>query len=181
MVVLIIFGIIAALGFPALQNMIARSRLEGTVRQIGTLMQQARYDAIKNSTPVSVLIDIPGRSVTAFRDSRTTGTFGTQDVGEIAVGPVAGIPLPRLIEFAAPTSLAIVEGFHPPSPTTSGWVSFGGDGSVDEQGAFRIGDNRGNFLEIAVEPAATARIEMRKWDGTAFVAQGTGSKPWAWN
>lgn len=181
LVVLILFGIIAMLGFPALQNMIARSRLEGTVRQMGTLMQQARYEAIKNSTPVSVRIDIPGRVVTAFRDDRTIGTFGTQDVGEAVVGPESGLPLPRFIEFSAPTAQAVVEGFHPASPTTAGWVSFASDGSVAAQGAFRVGDNRGNFLEIAVEPAATARIEMRKWDGTAFVAQGTDSKPWAWN
>ncbi len=183
LVVLILLGAIATLGFPALQNMIARSRLEGTVRQIGTLMQQSRYEAIKNSTPVSVRVDIPGRTVTAFRDSRTTGTFGTQDSGELTVGPESGLPLPRLIEFAAPTSLPIVDGFHPASPTTVGWVSFGSDGSVDAQGAFRIADNRGNYLEIAIEPAATARIEMRKWDDSTstFVAQGTGGKPWIWN
>lgn len=183
LVVLLIFGVIALLGFPALQNMIARSRLEGTVRQIGNLMQQARYDAIKNSNPVSVRIDTTTRTVTAFRDSRTTGTFGTQDAGEKTVGPEAGLPLPRLVNFAAPGSQPVVYGFHPASPTTFGWVSFETDGSADEQGAFRLGDNRNNYLEIAVEPKATARVEMRKWDDTlsAFVPQGNAGRPWTWN
>ena len=53
MVVLILFGVVALISFPALQNAIARSRLEGTVRQVGILMQTSRYEAIKNSTPVS--------------------------------------------------------------------------------------------------------------------------------
>jgi prepilin-type N-terminal cleavage/methylation domain-containing protein len=181
LVVLILLGIITTLGFPALQNMIARSRLEGTVRQMGVLIQQARYEAIKNSTPVSVRIDIPGRMVTAFRDSRTSGDMGTQDAGELAVGGEGGLPLPRLIDFAAPGAETVVDGFD--GDADHGWLTFSSDGSVDKQGAFRIGDNRGNYLEIAVEPAATARIEMRKWDDStsAFVAQGTGGKPWTWN
>jgi prepilin-type N-terminal cleavage/methylation domain-containing protein len=181
LVVLILLGLIALLGFPALQNAIARSRLEGTARQITILMQQSRFDAIKNSAPVSVRVDIPERLVTAFRESASSGTIGTRDSGEPAVGGEAGITLPRLVDFVAPGSETVIKGFSPPSPTTAAWVTFNTDGSVRQQGAFRIGDNRSNFLELAIEPAATARIEMRKWDGSAFVAQGSGSKPWAWN
>jgi len=181
LVVLILFGIIALLGFPALQNMIARSRLEGTARQIAILAQQSRFEAIKNSTRVSVRVDIPNRMVTAFREADPAGTIGVKDAGDIAVGGEGGVPLPRLIEFVAPVAEPIIRGFEPTTPTTDAWATFESDGSVFRQGAFRLGDNRQNFLEIAIEPQATARIEMRKWDGTAFVAQGTGGKPWAWN
>ena len=54
------------------------------------------------------------------------------------------------------------------------------DGSVLELGAFRTGDLEGNYLEIRVDPKATARVEILKWDGAEYLAQGDKGKTWKW-
>jgi hypothetical protein len=58
-------------------------------------------------------------------------------------------------------------------------VSFQSDGSVDSTGAFRIVDAWGNQMEIAVEPQATARVEVRKKDTAGvYSTEGTGGAAW---
>ncbi len=49
-------------------------------------------------------------------------------------------------------------------------------------GAIRFGDLRGNFLEVRVEPAATARVQVLKWDLdlAAYQTRNQGDKPWVW-
>ena len=63
------------------------------------------------------------------------------------------------------------------------------DGSIEDPGAFRLADGKtpeANVFEIRIEPAATARIEIRKWlyggvsgsDPDAFFPAGGGV--WKW-
>ena len=52
------------------------------------------------------------------------------------------------------------------------------DGADD--GAFRIADQRGNFLEARIAAATTARVELRKWDGSEWREQGEEEEGGAW-
>jgi len=178
MIVMIILMVVAFLGYPALHKTIIRSRLEGGVRQIAVFMQQARYESIRFNTPVVVRADYAARKVSGFRDNVTRN--GVRDAGEAAVGPDNGFDLPYLIDFAAPGGFTIVEGFDE-DPGNAGWAVFQSDGSVVKAGALRVADRRGNYLEVQVRPQATARIELRKFDGTAFRAQGELGKAWTFD
>ena len=176
-VVLAILGLIMLFGFPALQNMIARSRLEGTAREVGVIMQQARFAAIKNNTRVAVRADTDIGLISAFRDREDppSPVEGTQDGGELTVGPEGGFPLPNGLLLVGPPGDALgVSGF--PTSGNHGWVTFLADGSVKQEGAFRIADRRGNYLELRVEPRATARVQMRKWDAATSAWRTQGEK-----
>ncbi len=60
------------------------------------------------------------------------------------------------------------------------------DGSIRDAGAFRLADGKQpqpNVLEVRVEPAATARVEIRKYlfagtNGAGFYSSGGGT--WQW-
>ncbi len=189
LVVLVVLLIAAALGFPALQNMIVRSKLEGIARETGMLVQQARFEAIKRSVPTVVRIDLDKRQVVAFAD---VNGAAIGDPPDGIFNPVAGQPrrgtdyivggtlqLPSRIEFQAPGGQAVIEGL-----TAVGGekvLIFATDGSVSDDGAVRFADGRGNFLELRVEPRATARVELKKWDGSFWRAAGEGGVPWNWS
>jgi prepilin-type N-terminal cleavage/methylation domain-containing protein len=179
MIVMIILVVIGFMSFGALQRVMIRSRLEGGARQISVFMQQARLEAIKFNTRVVVRADYVNRSFSGFRDNLGLPN-NTRDVGELAVGPEDGVPLPAMIDFAAPGGFPVVEGFDEDAGV-AGYTVFLGDGSVEEPGALRIADRRGNFLEIQVKPKATARVELRKFDGAAFRAQGELGKSWTFD
>lgn len=196
---LAVMMVIAAIGYPPLHNLIVRSKLEGAARETAMLMQLARLEAIKRSVPIVVRIDQASRRLITFAD--VNGAALT-DPPDRLFNPVAGQPQhatdyelrpplspPGRIEFQAPLAGNVVEGF-----TVVGGdkvAIFQTDGSVLADGAIRFADGRGNFLEVAVTPKATARVELRKWDGAggvnpkypvggAFRAAGEGGKPWIW-
>ena len=55
------------------------------------------------------------------------------------------------------------------------------DGSIDTIGGFRISDPYGNQMEVHVEPKATARIEVHKFENGAYVPNGDKGNAWTWN
>ena len=185
MVVVAIIGIVSLMGLPALQNFILRAKHEGAARQISMLMHRAKMEAVLQSVPTVVSVDTANETVTAFADINEDGDF--------AFNPLAGADykttdyqiggtyrLPSGVDFLAPGAEAVVDAFFDVSWNTANVAVFGSDGSVRETGAFRTGDLEGNFLEVAVEPKATAKVQIRKWDGTNFLAQGEGGKTWEW-
>ena len=56
------------------------------------------------------------------------------------------------------------------------------DGSIRDIGAFRFGDDRGNYLQIEVAPTATARVTLKKWnpDESKWMEQEEEGKKWTW-
>ena len=78
-IVLAIMIIVMAIGFPALQNMIYRSKVEGTVREAAVLMRAARLDAIKRSNTFYVQADFTGNQVVVWRETGTTSGFSADD------------------------------------------------------------------------------------------------------
>ena len=150
-VVLALIMIAAVLGFPTLRAVLHRSKTAGCAQQISVAMQQARFEAIKKGTPVTLAIS-----------------------GGALVSTSGGATLSRV----NPPSWVSFEASRGFGGTNT--VSFQSDGSVDATGAFRIVDGWGNHLEIAVEPQATARIEVRMKDASGvYSTEGTGGKAWS--
>lgn len=181
MVIMAVMTIIAAFTYPAIAEFIHRSRIEGFCRTTSTLIVRTRLDAIKRNQPTVFRIDqVTGQGV-AFVDIDNDGVF---DDGERLIGQAI---LPDGLSFSAPNLLPAVDGF--PTAGNDAWISFGVDGSVAQPGSIRVGDPRGNYLEIRIAPAATAKIKIRKWDDTLPVnvdnshwySAGEGGAPWHWN
>lgn len=194
--VVAIMGIASALLLPALQQLIHSSKIRGICRSTAAQMRKARFEAIKRGVPSVVSIDPDARAVITFVDVNGAALNALPDG---IFNPIAGQPpgatdfelervlLPAGIDFIfqATSGLASVDGFdntgNPDPPDDQ--AIFEPDGSINDAGAFRFGDQRGNFLEVRVDPPATARIEVRKWTdegGGAWQSQGEGGATWKW-
>ena len=104
--------------------------------------------------------------------------------------------LPNAVDFTSPcgTGAASVLGLTPVAGNPSVAV-FRGDGSALDTGAFRLGAGElggraTNYLEVIVSPAATARIQIRKWRGgpggdcdldANWHTNGEGGGAWKWS
>jgi len=155
LVVLLIAMILLTLSAPELLKYYIRSQLEGLARETALTLQRTRFRAIKQSQPMQVCADVAGGVITA---------------------PGGALELPDGVRFEAPPSQTVIDRL------TGNCFVFLPDGSVQELGAFRIADVRGNFLEIRVEPQATARVHVLKWDETAedWYTRDQGGKAWEW-
>ena len=184
LVVLALVAILMFISAPAIYNMVRQSKLRGITQEVTTLMRQARLDAIKSSAQAVVKI-VPANatnpipSVQAFSDRNADGLLSA---GEPVL---ATFPLPKGVTFMAQdltVDAGSVSGFSP-DPGGAGLPKvalFQRDGSVAAVGAFRFADQNQNFLEVRVEPAATARIEVHKWQGGKWISNGEGGQAWQW-
>jgi prepilin-type N-terminal cleavage/methylation domain-containing protein len=183
LVVLTLMLVLVALGIPALQTALHQSKVRGIVQEVTVLMRLARLDAIKSSAQAVVQIvpstgaGDPGH-VIAFSDRDSDGRLG-------ATEPVLGnFPLPNGVVFEdckKNTDKNSVDTFSTDPNGGPNMAIFQRDGSIADIGGFRLNDTNDNCMEVHVEPAATARIEVRKWNGTAYVPSGDNGKGWTWN
>ena len=173
LLIFVIVGLVTAMGLPALQQMIHRSKLEGFVRNTGVTLQAARFEAIKRGDPTVVEFHTDIGDVVTFVD---TNSDGIQDETDFELNRHR---MPAGVMLLAPESESIFEGFD--TTGTSGLVVFNSDGSVERQGAVRFADMRSNYLEARVEPRGTARIEIRKWNGEKWLATGHDGNGWEWH
>lgn len=174
--VLLIFSLLLTLGLPSLRATIQRAKFVGYLETASTLMQKARFTSIKENQEAVVLADTTTSQILAFLDvpQGTDPPNRSLDPGETVLGR---LDLPVGIALAAPGTEAVIDFALADGPI------FQPDGSVLEQGGLRFGDTRGNFLELRIDPPATSRIEIRKWEeagGTgAWYPKGEGES-WKW-
>jgi hypothetical protein len=173
--------------FPALQTLIVRNKLEGAARELASMIQRGRLESVKRSVPVVVKVDPATAEVFAFADVNGPALGDPPDG---IFNPVADEPfgvtdyslgrwgLPGGVILAAPGSEPAIDGLT--LVGSDRVVRLVPDGSVADVGAYRLGDARGNFLEVRVEPKATARVAVGKWDGTDWWSRGEGGHPWRW-
>lgn len=186
LVIIVIISVLAIILWPSLHKMILRNRLQGQATEVSIAMRQARLEAIKRTVPTVMRADFVNDQTLVFVDVDADGSFtpnptaprGTVDF------ELRSAPLPGHVTFAGP-SLTVegadaVDGFTTDPEGGPNQVVFNPDGSVEDAGAFRFADPKGNVLEVRVSPPATARIELRKWDGSDFFAQREGGEPWRW-
>ncbi len=198
-VIVLVLGIAAGLGFPTVLRVVHQVRVTTHLREASALVQQARLEAIRRGRPVVVEIDAANREMFAYADldgvnpgDPSNGEFDPQDG---APARTTDYQLRRLmvrgdLEFKEPggqTGLNSLDGFVNPNMPDQRAI-FLSDGSLEAAGAFRFADARGNYLEIRIAPAATGKVQLRKydpaldvnWDGTHWYAQGEVSKGWKW-
>lgn len=205
---LIIFAVIVImllLGMPTLRSLIIRSRLEGIARQTGVMMQRARMESVRRGVPVVVRADYDQDDLFAFADVNDNGGNPTSNLkfdpvagadDRAADYPVLRMPLPVNLSFWAATDGAAegpdaIDGFTPVAGETLNVAVFEPDGSIRDRGAIVFADDFGNFLEVRVEPEATAHVQVRKYnpdipagpDGSMYHPPGktaTGDPAWVW-
>lgn len=179
LVVIAILGLGIILALPALQNLIVRSKLMAVARETTTLVHAARLEAIKRGQPAILQFDLTEGVVEAYMDEDGDSQ---KDVGETVLSTLI---LPSRIDFGAPMGDPVeIAGFTArPSGDPPNHVIFRTDGSIDDSGAIRFADERDNFLEVRIEPRATARVRMRKWDEIAsrWLDSGEEGGQWEWN
>lgn len=185
LVIMAIMLALAVLSMPELFAAINRSRLEGTVRQAATLLRAARLESIKQSCYGVVMIDPAKRQVIAFADRDRDGVYDSGDTPPEKL--IGRVDLPARIHFqdeAGNKDMSSIEGLvNPDTPVSlaDGQVMYQQDGSVLDIGALRFADERGNVLEVNVEPRTTGKVEVRKWQDSAWIANGEGGKAWKFN
>jgi prepilin-type N-terminal cleavage/methylation domain-containing protein len=183
LVVMALMLALVAIGIPSLQNALHQSKMRGMVQEISVAMRLARIDAIKTSSQGIVQI-VPSTGpgvlplVRAFSDRDSDSKL---DVGEPVL---ASFVLPTGVTFEDNAGLLdkdSVKDFSADPDGGPNMAIFLRDGSIDKIGRFRISDPYGNHMEIRVEPKATARIEVRKFENSDYVPNGDNGKAWTWN
>lgn len=194
LVVVAILGILLTAGIPMFTSIIQRTKMVGLINNTSAMFRFARSEAIKKNMRTVVRYDFAARRVEVFAD--LNGTL-IDDPPDGVYNPVAGEPngttdyrlgsfgLPAAIQVEAPEPLEPIDGF---TVVSSGGVNervaiFAPDGSIDQVGALRLTDSRGNFFEIRVAPQATARVQVLKWDGDGeeWWEKGEDGNEWEWS
>ena len=183
-------AIAATMGMPSLLNYMQRAKLEGAARQVAMMMYSTRLEAITRGAPAAVAIDEATGELYAFVD---IDGATTNDPPDGIFNPKSGdafrrtdyelgrLRLPSGVKLQNPSGdlgIDSVEGFDNAAPVPKGIAYFAIDGTIGDVGAFRIGDARGNFLEARVAAATTARVELRKWQGSEWREQGEEEGAW---
>lgn len=153
-VVMAVMMVLMAALLPAFQSTLRRTKLQGAAQEAAILMRKARFEAVKRNRGVAVTVNrIVDRQVTVFVDQNSNGVFNPpQDM--------------VLTQFDLPSGInATAERFH--GDNAAVYLS---NGSVVKIGSMEFTDRNGNRLRVYVEPEATARVEMRKWEDGDFYA-----------
>lgn len=194
LIVIALIALMAVWGVPAFLNTINRVRLTSAAREIATLMQVGRMEAVKRSGQNSNL----RLEVVALTYDDATRTFQLQIDAE-PESPDAGAfdpetnfggayLLPKGITVAAPSGDDgdAVTGWDEVAVEADRWNGpvFLSDGSARSAGAFRLSDGRGNFLEVRIEFPATGKVAIQKWFGgdpaTDWYENGEANRKWRW-
>lgn len=191
-VVLAVLAVAMGLGIPAIQNLIVRSKTEGFAREAGILLQRTRLEAIKMNRDGVVHLAPDERELVAFVDADRDGTFNPDPNAPYRTADyvLARLELPPSVGFREPggaIDAASVDGLSQVAVAGAALPAalFRPDGSVAVLGAIRLADDRDNFLEVRVDPAATGRVGVLKWQDGEWLASVDPSaddpKPWKWN
>lgn len=174
LVVLLVAIVLLLMSYPEILKYYVRTQLEGATRQAAVFVQRMRYEAIRTSQPARVCLvtsDTPDAQKWIVASSAQAGPLGNiqAPVGPALFFGCASVPA------VGPDATDLDE-----DPDCFVLLP---DGSVAETGVMRFSDPRGNCLEVQVEPQATARVQVRKWDEAdqRFYARNEGGKAWTWN
>ena len=183
LIVVTVVAVGSVMAYPALQQFIHRSKILGSAQTAGTLMREARFEAIRRGAPCVVHPDGATNEIVAYVDVNGDLEFNpdpTETTFRATDYELRRYRLPSGVSFTSPGAQPVVFGFTAlPTEPLNGAV-FESDGSIRDLGGLRIADQRGNYLEARVQPAASARVSIRKWDGANWLAQGEGDKTWEW-
>ncbi len=182
LIVLLLLGILAVIGIPALLNILNRLKLTGNAREVATLMQVARLEAVKLNAPAEVNYDAPNRLFFAFVDLDFDGAFDPTVDRQIS----GQMPLASGVSLWGPTDPGpddtnAIDGWDVGAGANPGPI-FNPDGSAQRVGAYRLRDRRNNVIEVRIETPATGRVILQKWFPalTQFYENGEQGHRWVW-
>ncbi len=181
-IVVAVVGILAAIGIPALLEVMYRNKVQLAAREATLQMQEARFRSIRENIQHGVFTDFANNRVVYFRvtdpavppdptdpDASEQLRFFELPVGIVFMGPADGSP---------EGTDAIIGFTESSSPNVGGWVTFRPDGSAvmadddTTEGGFRFAmPERNLFFEAGVDPAATGRIRVLPYNGTEFTEE----------
>jgi len=188
LVVIVLLGLLAVWGIPTLLSTLNRTRLVGASKEIATLMQVGRLEAIKKG---GVNGDLQGR-VVALRYNAGQRSFDLllDDTADGIFNPSTPIlgtyHLPTGVYLRAPSEAeegtGSIDGWDDPGADSWPGPIFVSDGSVRRAGAYRIYDSRANYLEVRVDFPATGKVVIQKWFPllTDWFENGEGENYWQW-
>lgn len=190
LVVIVVIGILALWGIPSLLATLNRTRLVGASKEIATMIQVGRLEAIKKGAfngdlqnRVTAMRYLPGdRAFEVVLDDTPNGTF---DPSRVLVGRYE---LPTGVTLQAPgenpEGTNAIDGWDEPpgGPDEYRGPIFVSDGSVRVAGAYRLADRRGNFIEVRVDFPATGKVVIQKYfpADSAWYENGEAGKTWEW-
>lgn len=161
-----ILGLLAIIALSTFQSQVPKFHLWGTVRQCSQLISKARLEAIRHRVSTVVIVDLDAHEILAFGDRDGDLDFNpdlTQMIDRTDF-LIDRVQVPKMILFAAPASLPVVDGFTPAALVTDpNIVVFTARGSVNDPGAFRFADGAlNNHFEVRVGKV-TGRVGILKY------------------
>lgn len=185
----------AAVGFPALSTWLDQQRVLGFVNDASVQLVRARQEAVQRGVPVIAQPKPDTGELFLWVDVDDNRTYNPNPSAvkrtvDYALGRVM-LPTQTEVVFAGPGGAADrIDGLTT-MPSGDNSFVFEPDGSIRDVGALRIADDRGNFFELRVEPRATAKSEVRKYnpapswgDAAGWFEKGnvpsTGAPTWVW-
>ena len=144
-------------------------------------LRAARLEAIKRNRRTYVQADFTGDRLAVFREDDDNDDLTGGDV------LVRQLELAEQVEFwgpddsdpEGPDAMISVPADALPAER---YLVFLPTGAAEFGGAIRLADPRGNFIEVRVDPPATAKVSLRKWDPDIndWTYQGEGDQRWSW-
>lgn len=192
-----VIGALFAIGAPIALRTIHTAKMTSVSYECNVTVRRAKSEAIRKNSPVVIRYDPEAQVLVGFVDRHgvtlndppdfvylpASGTAPTATDHE-----VSRCPLPAGVSWggppdAGPAHAAIVLGFTTIGTDETEQVAiFEPDGTIQDIGAFRFGDQRGNYMAIEIAPAATGRVRLLKWDAEdeTWREQGEEGKKWQW-
>jgi len=187
-----ILMLLAVVGFPALSNWVDQQRILGFVNDGSVQLVRARQEAIQRGVPVVVQPDVDAGVLESWADVDDDLTFdpdpsAVNRTTDYSIGQVM-LPTQSVVVFGGPGGIVADLTVMPEGLNA---FVFEPDGSIRQTGAVRVSDDRGNSFELRVEPKATAKTRILKyngapsWGGSAdYYEKGnvpsTGAPTWVW-
>ncbi len=198
-----VISVLLALGAPMAMKTIHTAKVSSVGFDSNVMVRRAKSEAIKKNSPVVVRADLTTNELVAFVDVHglnpdadppdpPDGLFNPRNDGRpytTTDHELQRMPLPAGVTFLGPPAdAAVIDGFTAVGPPPEVVAIVETDGSVRAVGGFRIGDARGNYLQIRVEPLATAKVTLLKWNRDLsalplpqpWKAQGEDGVRWVW-
>jgi len=165
LIVMVLMGVLMAIGLPNLFNYIQHQKILGITQQTAMVLRLARLESIKTANNAVVKLDTAAATVTGYMDLNQNLT---QDAAEPALWR---LDLPKGITGS-------VTGFT--TPPTPGVAVFRSNGSVGVPGGFRFLNSKGDQLEARVVSLNSGRVQILKLQGSTWKLQGEGGQSWTW-
>ena len=192
-----VIGTLFAIGAPIALRTIHTAKVSSVSYDCNVMVRRAKSEAIRKHSPVVVHYDAELDELVGFVDVHGATPADPPDSIFLAISgqaptatdhQVARCALPPGLSWggppgAGPANAAIALGLTSIGGDDDEQVAiFDPDGTIRDIGAFRFGDQRGNYLAIDIAPAATARVKLLKWDtdDDEWREQGEDGKKWQW-